>query len=118
MVSIEVVERGAARYIDEAIMPNLQREGSMKSFAMGMAATVLVKRGGNLLREYAKMPVLQQLGIITADGAVDLDLLREAAKKNMPSTGLSIDAPMGIVIRINNDDIDQLCETIRKEGKV
>lgn len=117
MVSIEVVERGAARYIDEAILPNIQSDG-IKGFAMGMAATVLVKRGGNLLREYAKAPVLQQLGIVTAEGAVDLDLLREAAKKNMPSNGLSIDAPMGIVIRINGDDIDQLCEMIRKEGCV
>lgn len=117
MVSIEVVERGVARYIDEAILPNLQSDG-IKGFAMGMAATVLVKRGGNLLREYAKIPTLQQLGIITADGAVDLDLLRDAAKKVMPSNGLSIDAPMGIVIRINGDDIDQLCETIRKEGSV
>lgn len=117
MVSIEVVERGVARYIDEAILPNIQSDG-IKGFAMGMAATVLVKRGGNLLREYAKTPMLQQLGIVTAEGAVDLDLLRDAAKKNMPSNGLSIDAPMGIVIRINGDDIDQLCETIRKEGCV
>lgn len=117
MVSIEVVERGVARYIDEAILPNIQSDG-IKGFAMGMAATVLVKRGGNLLREYAKTPMLQQLGIVTAEGAVDLDLLRDAAKKNMPSNGLSIDAPMGIVIRINGDDIDQLCEMIRKEGCV
>lgn len=117
MYSIEVIERGAARFIDEAIMPNLQRDG-IKGFAMGMAASVLVKRGGNLLRAYAKDPTLQQLGIITADGAVDLDLLREAAKKNMPASGLSIDAPMGIVIRINSNDIDQLCEMIRKESSV
>lgn len=117
MVSIESVERGLARYIDEVFMPSFPRDG-VKGFAMGVAASLLVKRGGNLLREYAKAPVLQQMGITSPDGSVDLEAIREAVRGNLPATGLPVDLPMGIVIRIKEDDVEAMYEAIRKEASV
>lgn len=117
MVSIENIERGVAKYIDTQILPAIKADG-IKGFGIGVAASVLVKRGGNLLREYARNPMLQQLGIVSPDGSVDLDLLREAAKENMPAHGMAIDLPMGISLRVNNADIDSIYDAIREEAKV
>ena len=117
MVSIECIERGLARYIDTIFLPSLQ-QGGAKGFALGVAASLLIKRGGNLLREYAKHDIVRQLGLITADGAVDLDGIREAVKVNLPASGLVIDLPMGICVRVSAQDVDMLYECIRKEASV
>lgn len=117
MVSIESVERGLARYLDEDVLPSLPRDG-IKGFGIGMAASLLVKRGGNILRAYASNPYLQQMGLITPDGAVDVDAIREAAKANIPPTGLAVDLPAGICLRVKAEDIDRIYEAIRKEASV
>ena len=117
MVSIDSVERGLARYIDEVFLPSFSRDG-VKGFAVGMAASLLVKRGGNVLREYAKNPLLQQMGLVTPDGAVDIDAIRDAAKSNMPTSGLAVDLPMGISLRVNAADVDHMYDMIRKEASV
>lgn len=117
MVSIECVERGIARYLDQELLPNIRTEG-VKGFAIGMAASIIVKRGGNLLRDYARMPLMQQMGIVTPDGAFDIDVMREAAKANIPDTGLALDLPMGIALRINADDVDCLYDCIVREARV
>ena len=117
MVSIDNVERGLARYIDTGILPNIPRDG-IKGVGLGIAASLLVKRGGNLLREYAKNPLLQQLGIVTSDGAVDLEALREAALENSPAQGVSVDLPLGITLRMNASDVESLYNAIRKEASL
>jgi hypothetical protein len=117
MVSIESIERGLAKYIDTQIMPAIKTDG-IKGFGIGVAASLLVKRGGNLLRTYAQNPMLQQMGLVTADGAVDLEALRDAAKENIPAQGMAIDLPAGISIRITNTDVDDLYRAIREEARV
>lgn len=117
MVSIDSVERGFAKYIDKEIMPSIKTDG-VKGFTIGTAASLLVKRGGNLLRWYAQNPMLQQMGLVTADGAVDLDALRDAAKSNIPVGGLLVELPMGITIRVNASDVDSLYRAIREEASV
>lgn len=117
MVSIESVERGVARYIDKEILPAIKTDG-IKGFAIGTAASLFVKRGGNLLRVYAQNPTLQQMGLVTADGAVDLDALRDAAKDNIPVGGLLAELPMGITLRVNTSDVDSLYKAIREEANI
>lgn len=117
MVSIENIERGLAKYIDTQIMPAIKTDG-IKGVGIGIAASLLVKRGGNVLREYAKNPLLQQLGIVTADGAVDLDALREAALENIPSQGISVDLPLGVTLRMSAADVDSIYNAIRKEASI
>ena len=117
MVSIECIERGLARYVDEELLPNIQ-QGGAKGFAIGMAASLLVKRGGNILREYAGKDIVRQMGLVAADGAVDLDAIRDAARANIPQGGLAVDLPMGILLRVNAADVDRLYDMIRKEASV
>lgn len=117
MVSIESVERGLARYIDRELMPSVKTDG-IKGFAIGTAAALLVKRGGGILREYAKNPLLQQMGLVSPDGSIDLDALREAAASNIPASGLIVDLPMGITMRFQAGDVDSLYKYIREEASV
>lgn len=117
MVSIENVERGVARFLDEVFLPSFQKDG-VKGYALGVAATLLVKRGGTVLREYAKNPLLQQMGLVSADGSVDIDAIREALIANTPAAGVEIDLPLGVRIRLHTNDIEMLYKAIREEARV
>lgn len=116
MVSIECIERGLARYLDTDVIPGLMQGNSAKGFALSVAASLLVKRGGNLLRTYAKAEILNQLGLVSADGAVDLDAIRDEAKAYMPQTGIEVPLPMGLSMRVKASDVDKLYEAIKKEA--
>lgn len=112
MVSIQTVEQGIASYIDHELLPNLPRDG-IKGFGIGVAATLLIKRGSGMLQQLSGNKIMQQMGIIAPDGAVDLDVLEDAAISNMPATGLPVALPLGITLRFKAEDIKKLCDYIR-----
>lgn len=113
MVSIETIQQGFSRYLDAEILPKLPTEG-LKGFGIRVAATSLVMRGGDLIRGYAKTPPLQYMRILSPDGAVDLDFLRDVCKQSLPDTGLPIDLPAGISLRLTTDDIDSIYSYIKE----
>ena len=114
MVSIEAIEHGMARYLDEELLPKLPRDG-IKGFGIGVVATLMIKRGGNMLRDLSKNKAIQAMGIIAPDGAVDLELLKEACMGNIPQTGLPIELPAGLAIRLTEQDVETMYRYI-KEG--
>lgn len=118
MVSIECIERGLANYFDTDIIPGLMQGNSAKGFALSVAASLLIKRGGNVLRTYAKADILNQLGLMSADGAVDLDAIRDEAKAYMPPVGIEVPLPMGMSMRVKASDVDKLYEAIKKEASL
>lgn len=114
MVSIDAVEKGMALYLDRELLPNLPHDG-VKGFGIGVAATLAVKRCGNIIRGLTQNKVIQSMGLVSPDGAVDLDAIREACISNIPSTGLPLELPMGISLRLTDKDIDTMYRYI-KEG--
>ena len=115
LYSIEQVESGLARFLDTEMLPKLPTDG-LKGFGVGVAATILVRRGGNILRSMKSNTMLNSMGIISADGAVDIDLLRDALKENIPENGLSVNLPMGILMRFTNNDIDRLYACVKESA--
>ena len=112
MVSIEMVENGLARYMETELIPKLPREG-IKGFGVGFMATLLIRRAGSLIREYGKKPAMQAMGLISVDGAVDLDAVQEALAANVPPNGVAIDLLGGIQLRMHKADLDCICDYIR-----
>ena len=113
MVSVQQVEKGLAAYIDNEMLPNLPRDG-IKGFGVGVAATLLIKRGGGIIQQLASNKIVQQMGLVAPDGSVDLDAVQEACVVNMPNTGVPVALPFGMTIRIKPADIDKICDYIRR----
>lgn len=107
MVSIDRVERGIARFLDVELAPNLPKEGAGRVFA-GAAMAIIIKRVGGLIRGYADSGIVRGLGVIDAEGNVDVDLLREVIKGNMSESGLAVSIPLAGTITLHRSDVDTL----------
>lgn len=116
MYSVEQIETGIAKYIDVELLPSLPRDG-LKGFGVGVAAALMVKRGGNALRELLQNKVLQAMQITSPDGMVDVDVLCDVCKQNIPSTGLPVALPMGLAIRLRAEDVDSIHQYIKEAGQ-
>lgn len=111
MVTIGKIEQGIAAYLDSEVMPQLPTEGFEKVLA-GTAISLLIRRSGKILDGYKNNKTVQMLGIMDADGNVDVDMLAEELKKNVPTEGVKIEVPIIGKMTFHKDDVDKLHEYI------
>ena len=75
MASMDAIQKGVARFIDAEILPKLPVDGA-KRFGVGLAASVMTKRGARILEGYKDNEWMNKLGVIDAGGNVDLEIGR------------------------------------------
>lgn len=112
MVNIDMIERGLARYLENELIPKLPRDG-LKGFGIGVAATLAIRRSGDILRGMIDKPIVKTMGLVDDDGAIDIDTVLEAVAENVPPTGVLIDLPLGIQLRMNHADFKCIAEYIK-----
>lgn len=111
MVSIDKIEQGVAAYLDSELMPQLPTNGVQKVIA-GTAISLLIKRSGMILESYKNNQLVKMLGIMDSEGNVDVDILAEELKKNMPKEGVKVDVPVIGTLTFKENDIEKLYEYI------
>jgi len=111
VVNKDQIERGLAAYLDAEFMPKVHTD-SLRQFAIGTAASVAVKRAGVAVEALKTNKALNALGVIDSDGMVDIELLAEEAKKNIPPDGVKVPIPMIGDITIRQTDVDLLYRCI------
>ena len=111
MVSIEKIEQGVAAYLDGELMPKLPANG-VQRVIVGTAMSLLIKRSGAILDSYKDNQLVKMLGIMDSEGNIDIDILAEELKKNMPKDGLRVDVPIIGALTFKENDVDKLYEYI------
>lgn len=111
MVTIAKIEQGVAAYLDSEVMPHLPNGGLEKVLA-GTAVSLVIRRSGKILEGYKDNKAVQMLGLMDAEGNVDVDILAEELKKNIPAEGMKIDVPIIGKMTFHKDDVDKLHEYI------
>ena len=56
--------------------------------------------------------LVKMLGIMDSEGNVDIDVLAEELKKNMPKGGVRVDVPIIGALTFKDNDVDKLYEYI------
>ena len=119
MVSIDQIQRGVARYIDNDVMPSIGQTGFAR-IAIGAAAGILVQRAGRLVEAYTANPALRALGLTDEAHNVDIDVLATEFKKNVPDEGFKIRIPNPLTgadvmaMTFKRDDVDRLYQYIKQ----
>lgn len=107
MVSINKIEQGVAAYLDSEIMPQLQN-GSLEKVIAGTAISLAIRKSGKILAGYKNNKAIQMLELMDSEGNVDVDILAEELKKNIPTEGFKIEVPLIGAMTFHKDDVDKL----------
>lgn len=111
MVAINKIEKGVAAYLDGELMPKLPSSG-LERVLTGTALSLAIRRSGTIIAGYKDNKAVQMLGIMDANGNVDVDALAEELKKNIPTEGVKVDVPIIGALTFHKDDVDKLYEYI------
>lgn len=113
MVSIDRIERGIAKYFDVELKEKLPPNGFERVF-VGTAISIAIKRSGRIIAEMKDNKAVQMLGIMDDKGNVDIDILRDEVKNQMPESGIKVDLPLIGMMTFKKEDIDILYSYINE----
>lgn len=106
MVTIAQIQKGVAAYLDNEVMPQLPSNGFEKVLA-GTAMSLAIRKSGAIIEGYKDNKAVQMLGIMDETGNVDVDVLMEELKKNIPIDGVRVDIPLIGGLTFHKDDVDK-----------
>lgn len=114
MVTIDQVEAGAIKFIDNEIAPKIPvnvPNGQLKKVVFLAGAAYAVRKN---LRQYAVHPMLAQLGAVDQEGGVDVDGILEAARSAVPETGFKATVPVLGDLTFYEEDLERLAAYIKE----
>lgn len=126
MVSVNKIETGIVKYIDNEIMPHFPQTGWQR-VAVGVCVGLLIKKYDNIVKYAMENPFMKTMGVFNDNGEVDIETLYELTKKNISEEGMSINIPvpsLGGLFQKNNDaytltfkkeDVDVLYKYIKED---
>lgn len=95
-------------YIKDEVLPHIPN--TLARFAVATGSALAIGKGELLLQKY--MPLMNTLGIIDANGDVDIDALYKASKEGLEATGGKLQVS-GLIF--NNDDIEKLYRMLKEQ---
>lgn len=107
MVSIARAEQGFANFLDKEMLAKLP-DGGLQKTAIGVLSALMVKKSGNILGGVQDNALISALGIFDESGNIDIDVLRDVVKENIPTTGLKVKIPVVGNMTIFKEDVDAL----------
>lgn len=110
MYSIEQVQRGVIRYVDNEMISKLT--GGAK-WAVGAFCALYANNLSKIAEELRNKPAIAMLGILPEGGGVDVDALYNALKPQADKCPITIDVPIIGSLTLNSNDVDRLYDCIR-----
>ena len=111
MVTIDQAMRGVARYADNEIIPHLP---TGKGIGAGIALALIMDGGRSRILALREHPAVQMMGVMDADGNIDLDRLYNAARPRVDGQKIPVMVPIIGELRFDVGDLDKLYRYIQE----
>jgi hypothetical protein len=112
MVHKSSVIPGFSKFIDESVLSHYPAT-SMKRILMAGAVSLYLKQNESMIDTIANNPLFAGLGVMTSDGNIDLDPLRDALKSEIKKAGfMRLSLPVIGDIDFTTEDVDTLYRQI------
>lgn len=112
MATIQQIQTGAARFIDNELLPSFT---GWQKVLVGGGTGLLLKNLPNTLDALAASPMVAALGVYNAqNGTVDIDALAAAILPQMGAEALPVSIPGGITVRLTRADFEKLIRYIKE----
>lgn len=97
MVSLNQIEHGLGRWVDAELLPQLSTGGqydNIKRLGVAAGTVYLIRKGKAALATMQGNQILHTLGIVDANGDIDLEGLKTVLAEKIPETGLKVPVPI------------------------
>ena len=111
MVTIDQAMRGVAKYADDEIIPHLPMG---KGIGAGIALALIMDGGKSRILALKDHPAVQMMGIMDAEGNIDLDRLYNAARARVDGKKIPLTIPVIGELRFDVNDVDRLYKYIQE----
>lgn len=108
-MAIGNLQQVVLEYFEAVVLPAASRAGGAAPFAAGLAGGLVARLVPAMATQY--LPVMQALGVVDAEGKLDIDLLYNEAVKSLAKHPLVIAG-----YSANRDDLDKLKTIMEKHG--
>ena len=113
-VPMHKVQAGIVRYLDNEMMPQIQKTHSnLSTFGISLFAALAVQNLPVTMEKLTQSPAIEWLGVIDSEG-MEIDALAEQARQVMPAEGLKIALPVIGTLTFRRDDVDALVQYIKE----
>lgn len=115
MATIQQIEQGAVRFIDNEIAPKIPTSipnGQIKKIAAVAGAVYAVRHG---LPKAVSNPALTAIGAVDGEGNIDVEGLAEIAAAQVPEGGFKLTVPILGDLTFFREDVERL-KTYITEG--
>lgn len=115
VTSQEIID-GFGQFLQENVLTKMD---SGRQFMTGLAYGIISAKSRDILNTIAENKIVKQLGIITQDNKIDIDLLYEAAQQQMKKQKkLILKIPYLGDFGFDNADLQQIYSNIVKSEKI
>ena len=111
MVTIDQAMRGAAKFADNEIIPHLPMG---KGIGAGIALALIMDGGKSRILALKDHPAVQMMGIMDAEGNIDLERLYNAARPKVDGQKVPLTIPIIGELRFDVNDVDRLYKYIQE----
>ena len=111
MVTIDQAMRGVAQYADNEIIPHLP---TGKGIGAGIALALIMDGGKSRILALKDHPAVQMMGIMDAEGNIDLERLYNAARPKVDGQKVPLTIPIIGELRFDVNDVDRLYKYIQE----
>jgi hypothetical protein len=103
---------GLSRFIDESVLSHYPAT-SMKRILMAGAVSIYLKQSDNMIDTLANNPLVSSLGVMSSEGNVNIEVLRDALKSEIQKAGfMRLTIPMIGDVDFTSEDVDTLYKFI------
>ena len=111
MVTIDQAMRGVAKFADNEIIPHLP---TGKGIGAGIALALIMDGGKSRILALKDHPAVQMMGVMDAEGNIDLDRLYNAARARVDGKKIPLTIPVIGELRFDVNDVDKLYQYIQE----
>ena len=111
MVSLNQIEHGLGRWVDAELLPHLSTGGqydNVKRLGVAAGTVYLIRKGKAALSTMQGNQILQTLGVVDANGDIDLEGLKIALVEKIPDTGLKVPVPILGEVTFFKKDVESM----------
>lgn len=114
MVSKEQIKLGVSKFLETELMPQMSNMSPLKQIILATGVGIAMRKIDPIIDSFAKHPMSTLFDISDESGNIDIDVIAEELRPNIPKDGFAIEIPLFGDIKLFPEDVDIILKNIKE----